>query len=120
MNGAGPSRGTRTARAARAPQVSRVSRATGVACAVVLVIGFLVAGAATGIAYLSSPLGSWDHQSYDHIQLFGTLGLSFAVLTAPLAVLAVARRRLRLWWIVPCVLIALAAWGRLTVFFPAR
>lgn len=117
MNGAGPSRGTRTVRAGRA---TRASRARGVACAVVLVIGFLVAGAATGIAYLSSPLGSWDHQSYDHIQLFGTLGLSFAVLTAPLAVLAVARRWLRLWWIVPCVLVALAAWGRLTVFFPAR
>jgi hypothetical protein len=117
MNGAGPSRGTRTARAARAP---RASRAKGVACAVALVIGFLAAGAATGVAYLSHPLGPWDHQSYDHIQLFGTIGLSFALLTAPLAVLAVARRWLRLWWIVPCVLVTVAAWGRLTVFFPAR
>ncbi|WP_128431584.1 hypothetical protein [Streptomyces cyaneus] len=105
------------------PQPSRrpqASRAKGVVCAVLLVTGFLVAGAATGIAYLSNPLGPWDHQAYDHIRLFGKLGLSFALLTAPLAVLAAARRWLRLWWIVPCAVAAMAAWGRLTVFFPAR
>ncbi|MFE7271169.1 hypothetical protein [Streptomyces sp. NPDC057623] len=111
MTGAGPSRATRTPRA---------SRGRGVACAVVLVTGFLLAGAATAVAYLSNPLGPWDHQSYDHIQLFGTLGLFFALLNAPVAVLAVTRRWLRPWWLVPCVLVTAAAWGRLTVFFPAR
>ncbi|MGW1953965.1 hypothetical protein ACWCPI_14590 [Streptomyces sp. NPDC001920] len=98
----------------------RRSRVMGVVCAVLLVTGCLVAAAATGVAYLSSPLGPWDHQSFDHIRLFGTLGLAFALLTAPPAALAVARRRLRLWWIVPPVVITMAAWGRLTVFFPAR
>lgn len=95
------------------------SRAKGVACAVLLVIGCLVAGAATAVAYLSNPLGPWDHQALDHIGLFGRLGLTFALLTAPVAVLAVVRRWLRPWWMVPCLVITLAAWGRLTVFFPA-
>ncbi|MGW6906043.1 hypothetical protein [Streptomyces sp. NPDC054940] len=99
--------------------MSRASRAKGVACAVLLVIGCLVAGAATAIAYLSNPLGPWDHQAFDHIRLFGKLGLALALLTAPVAVLAVVRRWLRLWWLMPCVVIALAAWGRLTVFLPA-
>lgn len=101
-------------------QPSRATRVRGVACAVLLVIGFLMAGAATGVAYLSHPLGPWDHQAFDHIQLFGKIGLAFALLTAPVAVLAVARRWLQPWWIVPCVLVTMAAWGRLTVFFPAR
>ncbi|QOV37224.1 hypothetical protein IM697_01800 [Streptomyces ferrugineus] len=96
------------------------SRAKGVACAVLLVIGCLVAGAATGIAYLSNPLGPWDHQAFDHIRLFGRIGLAVALLTAPVAVLAVACRWLRPWRIVPCAVITMAAWGRLTVFFPAR
>lgn len=104
----------------QAPQTSRATRVKGAACAVLLVIGFLAAGAATGIAYLSNPLGPWDHQAFDHIQLFGKIGLGFALLTAPVAVLAVARRWLRLWWIFPCVAVTVAAWGRLTVFFPAR
>lgn len=102
------------------PQTSRASRAKGVVCAILLVTGFLMAGAATGIAYLSNPLGPWDHQAYDHIRLFAKLGLSVALLTAPLAVLATARRWLRPWWIVPCAVATMAAWGRLTVFFPAR
>ncbi|KOG15102.1 hypothetical protein ADK35_30280 [Streptomyces viridochromogenes] len=79
-----------------------------------------MAGAATGIAYLSNPLGPWDHQAFDHVQLFAKIGLAFALLTAPVAALAVARRWLRPWWIVPCLVITMAAWGRLTVFFPAR
>lgn len=100
--------------------VSQASRGKGVACAVLLVIGFLMAAAATGVAYLSNPLGPWDHQAFDHIQLFGKIGSIVALLTAPIAVLAVTRRWLRPWWIVPCVVLTMAAWGRLTVFFPAR
>lgn len=117
MTGPGPSQATRASQVTRAARATRVK---GIACAVVLVIGSLLAGAATAVAYLSNPLGPWDHQSYDHVQLFGTIGLVLALLTAPVAVLAVARRWLRLWWIVPCALVTLAAWGRLTVFFPAR
>ncbi|MDO0917717.1 hypothetical protein QQM39_45140 [Streptomyces sp. DT2A-34] len=104
----------------QASQTSQVSRAKGVVCAVLLVIGCLVAGAATGIAYLSHPLGPWDHQAFDHIRLFGKIGLAFASLTAPVAVPAVACGWLRPWWIVPCVVVTMAAWGRLTVFFPAH
>lgn len=99
--------------------VSRATRAKGVVCAVLLLIGWLTAGAATGIAYLSNPLGPWDHQALDHIQLFGTVGLVFALLTAPVAVPAVALHWLRAWWLVPCLALTLAAWARLTVFFPA-
>ena len=105
---------------AQPSQATRGVRARGVACAVVLVIGSLVAGAATGIAYLSHPLGPWDHQAFDHIRLFARVGLALALLTAPVAALAVARRWLRPWWIVPCALVTAAAWGRLTVFLPGR
>ncbi|MDC0772251.1 hypothetical protein [Streptomyces sp. HD] len=89
-------------------------------CATLLVIGYLAAGAATGIAYLANPLGPWDHQSFDNIRLFGKLGFTLALLTAPVTILAVARRRLRPWWALPCAVITLAAWARLTVFFPAH
>ncbi|MFE0255081.1 hypothetical protein [Streptomyces sp. NPDC059010] len=89
-------------------------------CATLLVLGHLAAGAATGIAYLSNPLGPWDHQSFDHIRLFGELGFTVALLTAPVTILAVARRWLRPWWILPCTVLTLAAWGRLTVFFPSH
>lgn len=102
------------------PQTAHGSRAEDVVCAALLVIGCLMAGAATGTAYLSNPLGPWDHQAFDHIRLFARLGLTFALLTTPLAALAVARRRLRPWWIVPCALLTTAAWARLTVLFPAR
>ncbi|MGI5376558.1 hypothetical protein ACQEV2_20385 [Streptomyces sp. CA-251387] len=106
--------------ATQATEATQASRAKVVASAVLLVIGCLPAGAATGIAYLSNPLGPWDHQAFDHIRLFGKLGLTFALLTAPVAALAVTRRWLRPWWIVPCVLITAAAWARLTVLFPAH
>ncbi|GHH06105.1 hypothetical protein [Streptomyces lanatus] len=99
---------------------ARASWFKGAVSGVLLVIGYLLAGAATAIAYLSNPLGPWDHQAFDHIRLFGRLGLTFALLTAPVVILAVTRRWLRPWWIVPCAVIMLAVWGRLTVFFPAR
>ncbi|MFI7408094.1 hypothetical protein ACIBU0_05405 [Streptomyces sp. NPDC049627] len=98
----------------------RAAQAKGVACAFLLVIGCLLAGAATGIAYLSNPLGPWDHESFDHVRLFSKLGLTLALLTTPIAVLAVTRRWLRLWWLVPCTTIMLVAWARLTVLFPAH
>lgn len=111
----------------RAPQTprtpkasSRSSRLKGAACAALLLMGFLVSGAATAIACLSHPLGPWDHQAYDHIHLFATIALTCALLTAPITALAVARRWLRPWWLVPCVALTVAAWGRLTVFLPAR
>ncbi len=111
----------RAPQASKAPKSSsRASRLKGAACAVLLVLGFLVAAAATAVAYLSNPLGPWDHQAYDHIHLFGTIALASALLTVPVTVLAVARRRLRLWWLVPCAALTLAAWGRLTVFLPTR
>jgi hypothetical protein len=82
-------------------------------------LGCFFAAAATGIAYLSTPLGPWDHQAFDHIQLFGKVGLVCGLLTAPVALLAVVARWLRLWWLAPTAAISLAAWARLTVFFPA-
>lgn len=111
----------------RAPQTprtpkasSRSSRLKGAACGALLLMGFLVSGAATAIACLSHPLGPWDHQAYDHIHLFATIALTCALLTAPITALAVARRWLRPWWLVACVALTVAAWGRLTVFLPAR
>ncbi|KUO02460.1 hypothetical protein AQJ67_21720 [Streptomyces caeruleatus] len=112
-------------RAPQTPQTpkassSRPSRLKGAACATLLLTGLLISGAATTVAYLSHPLGPWDHQAYDHIHLFGTIGLTCALITAPITALAVARRWLRPWWLVPCVVLTAAAWGRVTLFLPAR